>query len=194
VKITNAEFCGVFVDQKLLPADGLPEIAIVGRSNVGKSSLINKLANRKGLAKSSSTPGKTRTINYYKMNRQWYLVDLPGYGYARVSKTERARWGKLIEQYLLKRQTLRGVILLVDIRHAPSENDVLMKEWLSHNQIPHLVVATKSDKISRGVRQKHLNIIKKELNLPADDIPLCFSSQTGEGAEALLTLLAEILG
>lgn len=193
MKIKQAEFVGVFVDMKELPSDQLPEIAIVGRSNVGKSSLINRLANRKNLAKSSSTPGKTRTINYYCFNRSWYLVDLPGYGYAKVSQTEKARWGKMIENFLAKRQPLRGVILLVDIRHAPSQEDRMMKDWLEHHQIPYMVVATKADKLSRSAQQKNLTMLRKELQLPLDQLPLAFSSASGEGMEELLQALDEIL-
>lgn len=136
LKIKKAEFSGCYVDIKTLPPGDFPEVAMVGRSNVGKSSLINKIVNRKNLAKSSSTPGKTRTINYYKINDNWYMVDLPGYGYARVSKAEQEKWGKMIERYLSGRQQLRGVVQLVDIRHPPNENDILMKDqeterWLN---------------------------------------------------------------
>ena len=191
--IKKAEFLGVFVDIKLLPDEGLPEIAIVGRSNVGKSSLINKLANRRNLAKSSSTPGKTRTINYYLINEQFYLVDLPGYGYAKVSKTEKLKWNQMMENYLAKREQLRGVIQLVDIRHAPSENDILMKEWLGHHNIPILIVANKMDKISRGARQQHNSVIQKSLGMQADEHPLGFSAQNGEGVDELLAALEEIL-
>ena len=136
--------------------------------------LSNRLANRKNLAKSSSTPGKTRTINFYCFNRSWYLVDLPGYGFAKVARTEKARWGKMIEKYLAGRKTLRGVILLVDMRHPPSEEDRMMKEWLEHHQIPFMVIATKADKLSRSARQKNLAMIHRELNLPVDQPLLGF--------------------
>lgn len=191
--IKKAEFLGVFVDIKNLPEGDLPEIAIVGRSNVGKSSLINKLTNRKNLAKSSSTPGKTRTINYYLINEQFYLVDLPGYGYARVSKVEKRKWNQMMENYLVKRQQLKGVIQLVDVRHAPSENDILMKEWLSHHSIPILVVANKLDKISRGAKAKQFTLIQKSLGMQTDELPLGFSAQSGAGVEELKTALEEIL-
>jgi len=183
---------GVFVDMDQLPTDQLPEVAIVGRSNVGKSSLINRLANRKNLAKSSSTPGKTRTINFYCFNRSWYLVDLPGYGFAKVSRREKAGWGKMIEKYLSGRKTLRGVILLVDIRHSPSVDDRTMKDWLEHHQIPFMVVATKADKLSRSARQKNLAMIRRELQLPMEQPPLGFSAVSGEGLEELLQALQEI--
>lgn len=193
MKIKQAEFVGVFVDVNQLPADQLPEVAIVGRSNVGKSSLINRLANRKNLAKSSSTPGKTRTINYYCFNKSWYLVDLPGYGFAKVAQSEKARWAKMVEKYLANRKTLRGVILLVDIRHSPSQEDRMMKDWLEHHQIPYMVVATKADKLSRSARQKNLAMIRKELELPIEQQPLAFSAASGEGKEELLQSLEEIM-
>lgn len=193
MKIKQAEFVGVFVEMNQLPTDQLPEVAIVGRSNVGKSSLINRLANRKNLAKSSSTPGKTRTINFYCFNRSWYLVDLPGYGFAKVARTEKARWGKMIEKYLAGRKTLRGVILLVDMRHPPSEEDRMMKKWLEHHQIPFMVIATKADKLSRSARQKNLAMIHRELNLPVDQPLLGFSAVSGDGLEELRYSLQEIM-
>jgi len=193
LRIKNAVFKGVFVDMKSLPSEQLPEIALVGRSNVGKSSLINKLASQRHLAKSSSTPGKTRTINYYLINNEWYMVDLPGYGYARVSKTEKQKWGKMVEDYLSKREELRGVIQLLDIRHEPSENDILMRDWLLHCEVPVLMVATKADKVSRGARPKHLNAIRRKLNLSKHDSILVFSADTGEGGEEILSAIAELL-
>ena len=152
--VKKAEYMGSFVEMKQLPVGQLPEVALMGRSNVGKSSLINKTVNRKKLAKSSSTPGKTQTMNYYLINEAFYLVDLPGYGYAKVSKTQRRQWQKMIERYLRERQQLKGVILLLDIRHQPGENDLLMTDWLTKMNIPLLVIATKADKISRGTRAK----------------------------------------
>jgi len=193
IKIKSAEFRGCFADLKQLPEEALPEIALIGRSNVGKSSLINKLVNRKNLAKSSSTPGKTRTINYYLLNQAWNMVDLPGYGYARVSKSEQQKWGRLLEKYLTERKQLRGVIQLLDIRHEPGENDRLMQEWLLYHNIPILLVATKADKISRGARNKHLAIIKKALQLPAEQGIICFSAVNGEGVEEILSAIEEML-
>ncbi|WP_235811159.1 ribosome biogenesis GTP-binding protein YihA/YsxC [Syntrophomonas wolfei] len=190
-KIKKAELEGIYVDINQLPAGNIPEIALAGRSNVGKSSLINKICNRKNLAKSSSTPGKTRTINYYLINDQWFMVDLPGYGYARVSQKEKARWKKMVEAYIGKREQLRGVIQLLDIRHEPGENDILMKDWLLHLQIPLLIVATKADKLSRGARMKQIAIIRKTLDLP--EMPLVFSAQSGDGVEELTAALAELL-
>jgi GTP-binding protein len=143
------------------------------------------------LAKSSSTPGKTRTINYYFINEEWYLVDLPGYGYAKVSKAEREKWSRMIERYLQGRPQVRGVIQLLDIRHPPNENDISMKKWLEHCEIPILLVVTKADKISRGARQKNLAIIKKTLEISEN--PLCFSSETGEGVAELTTAIADMI-
>ena len=191
--IKKAEFVSSFVDIQSLPVDNLPEIALVGRSNVGKSSLINKVVNRKNLAKSSSTPGKTRTINYYILNSAWYMVDLPGYGFAKVSKGEREKWGRLIEKYLSNREQLRGVIQLLDIRHPPTENDIAMKQWLEHHEIPILLVATKIDKVSRNEKNKNLAIIKKTLNLPGDQNPIVFSAESGEGLTEVKEALEEIL-
>lgn len=193
MKIKKAEFKGVFVDIKQLPELAWPEVAMVGRSNVGKSSLINKLVNRKKLAKSSSTPGKTRTINYYLINDEWHMVDLPGYGYAKVSKTERAKWGQMIEAYLSQRKQLKGVLQILDIRHPPSADDIMMKDWLGHHEIPVLLVATKADKISRGSRLQHLAVIRRELKVPLEQMPICFSAETGEGADEIKAALQEIL-
>ena len=191
--IKSAEFKGAFVDWKLLPGESLPEIALVGRSNVGKSSLINKTLNRRNLAKSSSTPGKTRTINFYLINNSFNLVDLPGYGYARVSKAEQQKWGKIIENYLKNRKQLRGVIHLLDIRHEPGENDVMMKEWLMHYEIPILLVATKMDKISRGARQKQLQTIGRALNLEKGIKPITFSAENGEGVDEVKKAIKELI-
>lgn len=191
--IKKAEFVTSFVDIISLPVDNLPEVALVGRSNVGKSSLINKVVNRKNLAKSSSTPGKTRTINYYILNSAWYMVDLPGYGFAKVSKREREKWGVMTEKYLSSREQLRGVIQLLDIRHPPTENDILMKQWLEHYEIPILLVATKTDKVSRNEKNKNIGVIKKTLNLPPDQNLITFSAESGEGLDEVKEALEEIL-
>lgn len=150
MKVNQAEFVISAVGPSQYPEDALPEIALAGRSNVGKSSLINCLISRKNLARTSSQPGKTQTLNYYKINQDLYFVDLPGYGYAKVSKTKREQWGKFIESYLMNRETLRLVMQLVDLRHPPSKDDQAMYEWLRHNDVPVLVVATKADKIPKA--------------------------------------------
>lgn len=191
--IKQAEFIGSFVSFDQLPEDNLPEIALVGRSNVGKSSLINKVLNRKKLAKSSSTPGKTRTINYYLINGEWYFVDLPGYGFAKVSKAEKAKWAKMIETYLTKRESLKGVIHLIDMRHPPTDNDIMMKDWLMNVELPVLVVATKADKISRGAQPKHLAQIRRGLDMESGVIPIAFSAETGQGVEEVHKALEEIV-
>ena len=193
MRIKSAEFKGVFVDLQALPVEELPEIALVGRSNVGKSSLINKLVNQKHLAKSSSTPGKTRTINYYLINSQWHMVDLPGYGYAKVSKAEQQKWGLMIENYLRERKQLRGVIQLLDIRHEPNENDILMQQWLLHQELPILMVVTKADKVSRGARLNHITAIKRKLKLTGGETTIQFSAETGEGSDEILAAIEELL-
>lgn len=178
----KAEFICSYVNTKDLPEDNWPEVAFAGRSNVGKSSLINCLVGRKGLAKTSSTPGKTRMLNYYGIDQSMYMVDLPGYGYARVSQSEKRKWGQLIENYLTTREQLKGVIQLVDIRHPPSLDDILMWKFLAQIQIPAVVVANKADKISRGQWQKHEKIIRENLGLGQGKIIL-FSTETKQGVE-----------
>jgi GTP-binding protein len=150
------------------PETDYPEVAFAGRSNVGKSSLINVLINRKRFARTSAKPGKTQTINFYSVNDSQMLVDLPGYGYAKVSKKEREKWGRMIEEYLNEREQLRDVILLVDIRHVPSQNDILMYNWIKECGFEGYVVATKADKISKGKRQKHIADVRKALGI--DDV------------------------
>ncbi|WP_047999967.1 ribosome biogenesis GTP-binding protein YihA/YsxC [Lactiplantibacillus herbarum] len=167
------------------PTTGFPEIALSGRSNVGKSSLINVLINRNSYARTSSQPGKTQTLNFYKVEDQLYFVDVPGYGYAKASKKEREKWGQMIETYLTSRNTLRGVIILVDARHAPTKDDVAMYEWMGYYQMPLLVVATKSDKIARGKWNKQESLIKKTLNFQPKDDFIAFSSKTKDGKEAV---------
>ena len=162
-------------------AEGLPEIALVGRSNVGKSSCVNALLNRRNFARTSQTPGKTRTINFYLINNEFYFVDLPGYGYAKVAKSEKDKWGNIMETYLGDREELCAIFLLVDIRHEPTNDDVMMYEWIKHFGYECVVIATKADKISRGQYQKHMSIIRKKLQLEKDEkiIPLSSSKKTG---------------
>lgn len=193
MKIKVAEFFTTAVDIKTCPVEERLEIALAGRSNVGKSSLLNKLVNRKGLARTSNTPGRTQTINYFLINGQFFLVDLPGYGYAKVPLEIRAKWGPMIENYLKKRTNLRGVIQLVDVRHAPSQQDVQLLKWLRHYQIPYQVVATKADKLSKNQLQKQKKIIRTAMGLGEEDEIILFSSLTGQGKEQILTLLDKLL-
>ena len=181
MKIRSSEIVVSAIRKEQYPAEGLPEIALVGRSNVGKSSATNALLNRRNFARTSQTPGKTRTINFYKINNEFYFVDLPGYGYAKVSKSEKDKWGVIMERYLQDRQELCAIFLLVDIRHEPTNDDVMMYEWIKHFGYNCVVIATKADKISRGQYQKHISIIRKKLQLEKDEkvIPLSSSQKTG---------------
>lgn len=175
------------------PSTGLPEIALAGRSNVGKSSFINRMINRKGLARTSGKPGKTQTLNFYIIEEQFYFVDVPGYGYAKVSKTERAKWGQMLETYLTQRDTLKAVLSVVDLRHAPSSEDVQMYEFLKYYELPVIVVATKADKIPRGKWNKHIKIVKDTLNFDENDEFIMFSSETGEGKEEAWQVIEKYL-
>ncbi|AXX64607.1 YihA family ribosome biogenesis GTP-binding protein [Bombilactobacillus bombi] len=163
------------------PTEGYPEIALLGRSNVGKSSLINTLVQRKKFARTSSTPGKTRTLNFYQINEAFYLVDVPGYGYAKVSKKQRAEFGVMIEEYLTTRQPLKGVIILVDGRRAPTADDISMYQFVSYYHLPTLVVATKMDKVKGNQWNKTISAVNKTLNLNQTDQLQLFSSQTKSG-------------
>lgn len=182
MKITSAEFTKSAFNESHWTTDGLPEIAFLGRSNVGKSSLLNSLLQRKGLARTSNTPGRTQSINFFLINESFYFVDLPGYGYAKVSKTMRADWGKMAEEYLTERQELVLSIHLVDSRHKPTELDRQLHEWLVYNQRNHIVVATKADKLSNNKLKNSLQEI--ENNLPGSKI-ITYSSLTGKGKDAL---------
>ena len=178
--------CGV---TSRLPDTGMPEVAFAGKSNVGKSSLINGLMNRKSLARTSGQPGKTQTINFYKVNREMYLVDLPGYGYARVSQSEKEKWGKMIERYLHTSRNLKAVFLLIDIRHAPSANDCQMYEWILHNGFRPIIMATKLDKLKRSQVQKNLKILREGLRLEKDVTVIPFSAETKQGREEIWELI-----
>ena len=167
------------------PQDGRPEIAFAGKSNVGKSTLINAMLGRRALARTSSQPGKTRTINFYDVNGVMYAVDLPGYGYAKAPKTEIARWSKMIEEYLQKREELKAIILLIDIRHEPGKNDVMMYEWLKHYGYDIIIAATKSDKLNRSQIQKQISVIRKTLGLGAEDVLIPFSGEKKTGVDEL---------
>ena len=187
--IRNVELetvCGV---TSTLPENTLPEFAFAGKSNVGKSSLINALMNRKAYARTSAQPGKTQTINFYNINDAMYLVDLPGYGYAKVSQSEKEKWGKLIERYLQKSQMLKAVFLLIDIRHDPSANDKMMYDWIVYNGYDPIIIATKLDKIKRSQLQKQVKAIKTGLNMKSDGIVIPFSAETKQGREEIWNLI-----
>ena len=183
--------CGV---TSKLPDNQMPEFAFVGRSNVGKSSLINKLVNRKALARTSQQPGKTQTINYFRLNDSFYFVDLPGYGYAKVSKELQAKWGKMIERYLLRSKQLKLIFQLVDIRHEPSAGDRQMHEWIAANGLPSVVLVTKADKVSRSQISKQLAMIRKELKLKASDRLIACSKETGLGFDEVWAVMEECMG
>jgi GTP-binding protein len=193
MKVNDAEFIISAVGSSQYPVDALPEIALAGRSNVGKSSLINRLIQRKNLARTSSQPGKTQTLNYYRINSDLYFVDLPGYGYAKVAKTKREVWGKFIEHYLLNREELKLLLLLVDLRHPPSKDDIAMYEWLKHVDVPMCVVATKADKVPKSQWQKHLKIIRDALIFDPSDPLILFSSETGLGKDELWEVITEAM-
>lgn len=184
MNVHSAEIVISAVSPAQYPDTQLPEIALAGRSNVGKSSFINTLINRKNLARTSSKPGKTQTLNFYLIEDTLHFVDVPGYGYAKVSKTERAKWGEMIETYLTSREQLRAVISLVDLRHKPTEEDIQMYQFLKYYEIPVIVVATKADKIPRGKWNKHESIVKKALDFDNNDDFILFSSETKLGKEA----------
>ena len=195
VIINNVFLEAVAVGKNQYPASGLPEIAFVGKSNVGKSSLINCLINRRALARTSGQPGKTRTINFYNVESRLYFVDLPGYGYARAAKTEAAKWGKMAENYLMKRESLKNILLLLDIRHEPSENDKLMFEWLKYYGKGMTVVLTKADKLTKNEAAKNIALIKKSLpGFSASETPVIpFSSETKFGRNELWARIEEII-
>ncbi len=174
--------CGI---TSVLPDNDKPEIAFAGKSNVGKSSLINALMNRKSYARISATPGKTQTINFYNISEEMYLVDLPGYGYAKVSEKEKAQWGKLVERYLHESKQLKAVFLLIDIRHEPSANDKVMYRWILDRGFKPIIIATKLDKLKRSQVQKHVKMVKEGLQLEADSVIIPFSSLTKQGRDEI---------
>ncbi len=182
--------CGV---TSRLPQTGRLEVAFAGKSNVGKSSLINGLMNRKALARTSAEPGKTQTINFYNVNEELYLVDLPGYGYARVSKEESAKWGKMIENYLHTSKDLQTVFLLVDIRHAPAANDKMMYDWIVDSGFKPIIIATKLDKIKRSQVAKQLKLIRTTLQVLPDTKIIPFSAQTKQGRDEIWAIVDDLL-
>ena len=181
--------CGITSD---LPRNQLPEVAFSGRSNVGKSSLINTVLSRKALARTSSVPGKTQTLNFYNINDELYLVDLPGYGYTQASKSVNEKWGKMIECYLRESEMLSAIFLLVDMRHAPTKLDIAMAETIRFLEFQLIVLATKADKLKTNERKKNIALIEKTLSMGEDDILIPFSSVTKEGKEDVLDLLSQV--
>lgn len=193
MKIKSVELetvCGI---TSKLPENDKMEIAFAGKSNVGKSSLINGLLNRKSLARTSSSPGKTQTINFYNVNKELYFVDLPGYGYAKVSMEIREKWGKMIERYLKKSDVLAAIFLLIDIRHEPSANDRQMYDWIVSNGYRPVIIATKLDKIKRSQLQKQISIIKKSLGCPSETKVFPFSAQTKQGRDEIWEYIESLL-
>lgn len=185
MNVTEAEIIISAVKKEQYPQEALPEVALAGRSNVGKSSLINKVIQRKALARTSSKPGKTQTLNFYKINNSFNFVDLPGYGFAKVSKQQREAWGRMIEEYLVSRKELKVVLLITDLRHPPTGDDQAMYNWLKHYNIPVIIIGTKADKISKGKWDKHKKVLKETLGLEANDRIVLFSAETGLGKEQL---------
>ncbi len=192
LEIKTAEFVTSMAEYGKFPGKGLPQIAVAGKSNVGKSTLINKLCRRNKLARTSATPGKTRLLNVFLLNGSFHLVDLPGYGFAKVDKKEKLRWGEMMQHYFEQAEELKHVFCLVDIRHEPTEDDRTMNRFLREMDIPFSVIATKADKISRGARSKYLAPICRALSVQPWEI-LCFSGEDGTGREELLKRIEEIL-
>ncbi len=193
MKVKQAELKAAAYNIDDFPLWDLPEVSFIGRSNVGKSSLLNILIGRKNLARTSSTPGKTRGLYFYLLNEQLCFVDLPGYGYAKVSKQERQRWAPIIEEYLGSRVNLRGCLHLIDSRHEPTEDDRMMSEWLRAHTINTITVATKADKMSRGALVRQLPVIRKGLGFFEDDLLLPFSARTGAGRDEVWKAIKEII-
>lgn len=193
MKINKSDLQSIAVMPKQYPQDDLPEIAFAGRSNVGKSSFINSMINRSNLARTSGKPGKTRTINFYIINDAFRLVDLPGYGYAQVSKQERYKWGQIIEEYLVKRENLKEVIQLVDMRHEPTAQDLQMYQWLKTFGFKGIVIATKADKISRGQWQKHTKIIREKLEIKNPELVIPYSSEKKINTDLVWNTFKDIL-
>lgn len=193
MKVKNANFIISAVSSKQYPETDMFEIALAGRSNVGKSSFINKLINRKSLARTSSKPGKTQQLNYYNIDDIFHFVDVPGYGYAKVSKSERAKWGNMLEEYFTTRQPLKLVLLLMDFRHEPTREDKQMKEFVEYYGIPYYIIATKADKVKRGVWNKHESIFRKKLELSSNTPIVIFSSETGEGSDQIWHIIEHLI-
>ncbi len=193
MKIIKSDLHAIAVGPKQYPQDELPEIAFAGRSNVGKSSFINSMINRANLARTSGKPGKTRTINFYIINENFRFVDLPGYGYAIASKTEKEKWGEIIERYLTDRKNLREVVLIVDIRHEPTDQDLMMYQWIKSFGYKGIVIATKADKISKGNYQKSIKIIKEKLEIKDTSLIIPYSSDKKINKEKVWEVFENIL-
>jgi GTP-binding protein len=193
MKVTSSDIVISAVKREQYPDTTIPEFALAGRSNVGKSSFINKMLNRRGLARISSKPGKTQTLNFYLINEILHFVDVPGYGYAKVSKSEREAWGRMIETYFTTREQLKAVVLIVDLRHPPTADDRMMYDFLKHYEIPCIIVATKADKIPKGKWQKHLKVTKETLDIHPHDHIILFSSETGLGKDEAWKVLGEYM-
>ncbi|MCA1009842.1 ribosome biogenesis GTP-binding protein YihA/YsxC [Halobacillus halophilus] len=193
MKVNYADIVISAASKKQYPKAPIPEIALAGRSNVGKSSFINKMIQRKNLARTSSKPGKTQTLNFYIINDLFHFVDVPGYGYAKVSKKERAKWGEMMEEYFSEREQLRATALIIDSRHKPTEDDVIMYNYLKHFGLPVMVIATKLDKLKKSQKHKQLKTIQEVLEMEEEDTLIPFSSETGEGKElAWKTMLSHL--
>ena len=191
MEISRAELSAVAATIPQIPKQELPEIVFAGKSNVGKSSLINSLVNRKSLARTSSQPGKTRTMNFYKVQERWMFVDLPGYGYAKTARAEQERFSKVIDYYLTHRQGIRYVFLLVDIRHEPGTLDMSMLEWVRHHGYQRVIIATKADKLSKAQQQKQLSVLRRSMSLTSEDRIIPFSALSKQGRDEIWTLLEE---
>jgi GTP-binding protein len=193
MEVVRAEFITSAVESNQYPADHLPYVALVGKSNVGKSSMINTVTNRSKLAKTSGQPGKTRLVNFYRINNAFYLVDLPGYGFARVSQKEKERWGYMIETFLSSSPNLLGIIQLIDIRHNPTADDMTMLNWIEHYEMPLIILAAKADKLGKTRIKPQIDKIRRKLEISLDIPIIPFSSKTGQGKEALLKALDSLL-
>lgn len=193
MKINSVDMDVMAVRRSQYPSDGLPEFLLIGKSNVGKSSFINTLVNRKNIARTSSVPGKTQTLNFYLVNNEFYLVDAPGYGYAAVNKAQQKKFGLMIEEYLEKRSELKRVFLLIDFRLKPSENDLMMYNFLKYYNIPVTVVATKTDKVGTSKKDRNLKIIKDTLDLVVGDNIVLFSSVSKMGREEISNLIEDLI-
>ena len=193
LNVNKAEFIKSAAQPKQFINSSIPAVAFAGKSNVGKSSLINGLLNRKSLARTSAQPGKTQTINFYNINDSLYFVDLPGYGYAKVSVEVKAKWGKMIERYLKKSPMLKCVFLLIDIRHEPSDNDRMMYDWIVSNGYHPVIIATKLDKIKRSQVQKQVKLVRDGLGMDKDGTVIPFSAQTRQGRDEIWTLIEKLV-